>query len=636
MTTASPLKAASALPPDFFGAGDNSDYAEKYKNAQDAEQKLMAMLEKRNQTRMSPSMLALAGELLDPGRTGSFGEALGRGAKAYANMQGVEEKQLAENAMMESQLRNMQLERAQAGKMANMAAPFVQGLLGSQQPQADAAPPAQAEAAAPELEPLPEGVMNARSLAAAQGKQPMPAAPMPMATPTVAGAPKPDEGLPSSKSPTLMINNRPVNAQTIAGLKMVPATRSLAEGLEYAYNAKLGDMDREYKERTFKLDQDKFKLSQEQAARDAIKTQPDYYVDVTDPRNPKTVPLVRPGEPDVEISFPEFGGKKMMGPKDDLVMLRAARNAKDAAKVKEIYDRLQFGVRETPVGAPTTELPPPAKDVASSKAAEGKRESIAKTSGENQAKETQTFLANDSSNRDAVFTSARILKNAKDNPQLFGILKKPGLGTALASFIRDKGEAGDYAITKENLEDFLRKSNIKTTEKDLSKVAEMSSDLARLHFNFRKVLLQGQGTVSDREDASIAKVQGTISEPATFLINMAQLTGRKAQFDSDVAADLRKYRRATNNPDATLEEFRSDPTSTYNKLLSGYENWLTRTYKLPGGLTSQTSTSMAPISSSSLDAEIQRRGLNTGSKPPTPASVPPKPSRSTYNTMRGQ
>jgi hypothetical protein len=405
------------------------------------------------------------------------------------------------------------------------------------------------------------------------------------------------------QEPTVMINNRPVNARTIAGLKMVPATKAMGDALEFAYKDKLDQMDRAFKERQYKLEETK-------AARDAISTQPDYYIDKTDPKNPKVMPLVRQGEPDVEINFPEFGGKKLMGPKEDLVLLRGARTAKDPNKVKEIYDRLSMGVREPSL----TEAPPPASDVEASKARQAKTETVAKTSGEAQAKETQTFLQNDSANRETIFTSARILENAKKNPQMYGLLKKPGIGTALASFIRDRGEAGQYAITKENLEDFLRKANFKTTDEDLGEVAKMSSDLARLHFSFRKMLLQGQGTVSDREDMSIAKVQGTTSDPASFLINMAQLTGRRAQFDSDVAGEFRKYRRMPKNENATLEDFRSDPSSKYNKLLSGYENWLTRTYKLPGGLTQQTSTSMAPVSDSSLDAELERRGLNKKGK----------------------
>jgi hypothetical protein len=160
-----------------------------------------------------------------------------------------------------------------------------------------------------------------------------------------------------------MINNRPVNAKTIAGLKMVPATKAMGDALEFAYKDKLDQMDRDYKERQFKLESEKFDLSKTQAAREAIKTQPDYYVDTTDPKNPKVVPLIRQGEADVEINFPEFGGVKLMGPKEDLVMLRAARNAGDAPKVKQLYDRLRLGTREKT----TEETPPPASDVETSK-----------------------------------------------------------------------------------------------------------------------------------------------------------------------------------------------------------------------------------------------------------------------------
>jgi hypothetical protein len=606
MTTASPLKAASsALPPEFFGAEGDSDYAEKYQNAQNAEQKLMAMLEQRNESRLSPSMLALAGELLDPGRTGSFGEALGRGAKSYATMQGAEDKQLADNAMMQMQLRNMQLERAQQGQMAKMAAPFVNGLLNNQtESPVQLTQPA---AAAPVASRQGQSTITNPEAAAPEAETAI--APVPLATPTAATAPAADQNLPSLQEPTVMINNRPVNAKTIAGLKMVPATKAMGDALEFAYKDKLDQMDREYKERQYKLESDKFALSKEEAARSAIKVQPDYYVDTTDPKNPIVKPIIRQGEPDVSINFPEFGGVKMDGSKEDLVMLRAARAAKDAPKVKEIYDRLRYGVREPT--ATTSEAPSAAMDIEANKAAQAKREAVSKTTGETQAKETQTFLQNDSTNRETVFTASRILQNAEKNPQLYGILKKPGIGTALASFIKDRGDAGQYAITKENLEDFLRKANLKTTDEDLGEVAKMSSDLARLHFNYRKMLLQGQGSVSDKEDQGISKIQGTTSDPALFLINMAQLTGRRAQFDSDVAGAFRKYNK-TNGNNNTLEDYRSDPTSNYNKLLSGYENWLTRTYKLPGGLTPQTSTSVAPVSDSSLEAEIERRKKEKG------------------------
>lgn len=115
---ASALKSANLVAPEVLG-GEGSDYARKYAKAQEAEERLMELLERRNTNRLDMPMLALAGEMFDPGRTGSFGEALGRGAKAYAGAQLADEKDLRENAMMQMQL--AQLGASQALKRQALA-----------------------------------------------------------------------------------------------------------------------------------------------------------------------------------------------------------------------------------------------------------------------------------------------------------------------------------------------------------------------------------------------------------------------------------------------------------------------------------------------------------------------------------
>ena len=635
MATPSPLKAASALPPEFFG-GEDTDYAEKYQNARDAEQKLMDMLAKRNESRLSPSMLSLAGELLDPGRTGSFGEALGRGAKSYAAAQGAETKELAENAMMQMQLRNMQLERAQANKMANMAGPMIRDFLSPGAPEAAASSPQ--AVAPPAKKELPKIATDATSLAALQGKLPpeeMPATgqdgtqvppvaqPMPVAKPTVlapqgATIPPVAEG-----APTLMINNRPVNPKIIAGLQMVPATKAMGDALEKAYNMQIKDRELQFKAsedaraaEKLKIDQAIETRNQAKEKRDvtefergAFKTTPWGYIDQTDPKKPVPVYVPNPGEPDLEIRFPEFNGEQLMGSRADLLRLREARENKDREGVEAIYNFLKFGVQGTPKdkaeNAGQMSVSEKKIDV------EGKTASVKKTA-EIEAQETADFLKNEGTNRDTIFTAARIIKNASENAGMYGLLKKPGIGTALMQFARDQGEQGTFAFTKDNVENALRLANVNTKDMDMVKVAEMSSDLARLHFGFRKSLLEKQGQVSDMEDRGIRKIQGTISEPAQYLIGMAQLTGRKAQYDTELAAGLRKYRR--DNKGATLEDFRSDPKSGYNKILSTYENWIMKTYKLPKGLTPQTDTKpankgAAALSNENLDAILKKRGI---------------------------
>lgn len=516
----SPLKAVGALEPSFFGLEPGSDYAERYKEAKDAEARLMEMLEQRNQQILSPSMLALAGELLDPGKTGSFGEALGRGAKSYAAMQGQEEKQLQENAMMRMQLANMRLENAGQAQMANMAKPLVQRLMGGQQQ-----PPAAGGAA------------------------------------------------PAGAAPTLNIGGYDVNPDTIAAMKMIPSMKNIADALEAQYKLKL----------------------------EAVGSQPGF---IFDKLTGKVTPVTAPGGADVEIRFPEKEGKTLLGSPEDLIALREARNKGDIEGIDRIWNKLKYGAlgapkpAEAPAAGGTAEPAAPTREGAPTVQEKRERdlraEKVASVSAEAQAQETSKFLKDDSTNRESAFTAARILKNAQESPQMYGILKQPGVGTALASFIRDRGEAGQFMITKEAVEDFLRKSNFDTTKEDMTQVAKMASDLARLHFNFRRTYFSGsgQGAVSDREDSGIAKIMGTPSDTPEFLMSMAQLTGRRAQFDVDVANGLRAYQK-DKGLNKTLEDYRRD-SPDYKRLLTSYENWLTKTFDLPSGTTPETRAQSAP------------------------------------------
>jgi hypothetical protein len=566
--TQSTLKAAGALEPSFFGASDDSDYALKYKEAKEAEKKLSDLLQQRNESRVSPSMLALAGELLSPGQTGSFGEAIGRGAKAYGATQGLEDKQLQENAMMQMQLKNMQLENAQGQQFSNIAKPFIQDLLGT---GSGAGAPPRIQGAAPKPMPLATpGSTGAPSTPAASGTSPQ-------AVPRPEGA--------STQSPTITINGRQVNPTIIAGLKMLPATKAIGEAFEFAY-------DKAMKEREFQ--------------QSGYKVQPDYIVNTNTldaEGKPQVIPIIKKGEADVEIRFPEIGGKVFMGSKEDLMEVREARSKGDMKGVQTVIDRLQYGAKRPTTSLSSGKAPTDGTlDVQAQKEAAIRAEKVAAGTAENEVKDTAEMLKNESTNRESTFIAARIIKNASQNSKMYGILKEPGLGPALTNFIKERGNSIETAnITKENLENFLRQNKADVTRFDLTKVAEMSSDLARLHFNYRKVLLQGQGQTSDREDAGVAKIQGTPSDTPEFLIGMAQLVGRRAQFDVDVADQFRKYRRIEGRG-KTLEDFKSDPSSSYKKILTGYENWLTKTYNLPQGLTPETTPAQGAITIESIRA----------------------------------
>jgi len=506
--------------------GSDPEYAAKLRSVKDAEGVLADMLRKRTEEpNLSPSMLAAAGELFDPGRTGSFGEGFGRAIKSYSAAKQMEDKQAADNAMMRYQMERMGLESAQTGAALKM---------------------------------------------------------LPQSGATVGGTGAAGQG----GAPTINIRGTPVNPEFIRN--MMIANPKLGEALKAEYEMTLA----------------------------AMGSQPGFLYNRL---NGQVTPVTAPGGPDVEIRFPEKTNDKgtpvLLGSQEDLIALREARNKSDLPAIDKIFNKLRFGATGAPAAAGAAPADgtqrPPASTVQQSKATEAQTQATATKTGESQATDTQKFLETEPTSRESKFTALRIIKNANDNPQLYGLLKKPGIGYALASFAKEKGEnAADSSkatFTKENIEDFLRKSDFDTKDIDMLAVSQMASDLARLHFNFRKTM-RGEGSISDREDMGVAKVIGSTSDPAAQLIAMAQLTGRRNDFDLDVMKGLRAYRKSENNAAKTLEEFRSTPE--YDKLVNGYENWLTKTFKLG----EMPSSAPAPTSAAKNPFEAEREARNKAKK----------------------
>lgn len=506
--------------------GSDPEYAAKLRSVKDAEGVLADMLRKRTEEpALSPSLLAAAGEFFDPGRTGSFGESLGRATKSYASAKQLEDKQAADNAMMRYQMERMGLESAQTGAALKM---------------------------------------------------------LPQSGATVGGTGAAGQG----GAPTINIRGTPVNPEFIRN--MMIANPKLGEALKAEYEMNLA----------------------------AIGSQPGYMYNKL---NGQITPVTPPGGPDVEIRFPEKttdkGTPVLLGSQEDLIALREARNKSDLPTIDKIFNKLQFGATGAPTAAgaaPANVAPrPPASTVQQSKATEAQTQAASTKTGESQAADTQKFLETEPTSRESKFTALRIIKNANENAQMYGLLKKPGIGYALASFAKEKGEtaadASKAMFTKENIEDFLRKADFDTKDVDMLAVSQMASDLARLHFNFRKTMLVGQGSVSNMEDAGVARVIGSTSDPAAQLISMAQLTGRRNDFDLDVMKGLRAYRKAEGNS-KTLEDFKSTPQ--YDKLVNGYEGWLSKTFNL--GETAPSAP--APTAGAKNPFEAEREARNKAKK----------------------
>jgi hypothetical protein len=109
------MATAGALPNIAPGASTDPEYQKEYF---DALNQALQSLERRNE----PNMLNVAGAFLAPGRTGSFGEALGNAASVVGKQQEEQETRAPAIAQMRAQLAGQKFEVAKQNKAIDMVA----------------------------------------------------------------------------------------------------------------------------------------------------------------------------------------------------------------------------------------------------------------------------------------------------------------------------------------------------------------------------------------------------------------------------------------------------------------------------------------------------------------------------------
>ena len=109
------MATTGALPTIQSGASLDPKYQQEYF---DAMNQALESLQKRQE----PNLLNVAGAFLNPGRTGSFGEALGNAASVMGKQQEEQEARAPQIAQMRAALAGQQFEVAKQGKAMQMAA----------------------------------------------------------------------------------------------------------------------------------------------------------------------------------------------------------------------------------------------------------------------------------------------------------------------------------------------------------------------------------------------------------------------------------------------------------------------------------------------------------------------------------
>lgn len=522
-----------AIPPEALGGDDL--YAQQYAKSMEAEQKLMDLLEQKRNQSLSPSWLTFAGEMLDPGRTGSFGEALGRAARGYAAGQQIEQKQALEDAAMMMQLQQMKLDRA----MRAQGAKALQSLGG-------------------EHVDLTEG-----------------------------------ETPPGASGPALRVQGKMVTPDDISNIMY--ANPELGKALEIGYRLKL----------------------------ETLKAQPGW---VFDAASGKFIPA--PGQEPKPEPVPEISGTLLMPP-SDAQKLRDARSRGDAKAVYQIIDMYQKGIGPRPapvvkppvveapaVEAPVVEAPAADMTIEGRQVKTAKEKAAAEKFAGMQAESTAKFLEQANEQRLAHAAAADTINILAKNPKIVGYLNKPGVGNAIWGFIQDtlrvragSGQTGmDINVSGADVQTALMKvdPNLKLTEKDLTDLGILTSNLARLELGLRRTRPPGEGSLSNIEGQPYKDIVGNRYDTSAALMRKMKLAARQFEYDMDVADAFRKFdEKAGGNK--TLEDFRR--SKEYTRLSNDYDKWLNEKMGIPFRKSQSGGRPSLSLPDQEVIDEAKRRGL---------------------------
>jgi hypothetical protein len=486
--------------------------------------RLMSSLDRRKNQTFDPVMLRAAQGFLAPTKNGSFGESLGNVAGGVAEEQ-------AKQQLQDEQVGKMQLELGQKLydlKRQSAAQEMLGSSLGGKKPTIAQAPMATAPTTSAPIGGTPLPVGQAQT---SQTNQ------VPTDVQQAVSAIK--------QNPNIM-DELTMTPQIVAAISTLdPALGKIAESVLNSQMKKIEIMQKRY---NTNAQGDVFDTFTGEMIKKGART-----VEVNSPYDP---------DPDRAIKMPA-----------DLV---DQYNQLDFSNNKAVNTWLkQHGLGAYAIGAegaPTGEtvsLGAPTAKTKSEKDLENKitekREGAKIDEDVKQKKALQD--AADASME--VKNSARTIYNYAENPKTtntFGILSKPGIGPAILSAIESGVTVGNYNVGISALPDIIRKA--KGSQDDINAALAVAPKLAQLELGYRRMFLQGQGSVSNMEGQVVAKLGPTMADTPKIVMLKSEMITARATFDEQNSNRYQKW--LEKNPNGYVEQYKHSPS--YVELQNHYEN----------------------------------------------------------------
>ena len=177
---------------------------------------------------------------------------------------------------------------------------------------------------------------------------------------------------------------------------------------------------------------------------------------------------------------------------------------------------------------------------------------------------------------DRADTASRINAIAEADPEMFGVLSKPGAVSSIGVLLRDGIKVGTHGqIALPSIEDMVRRNQKGVTPEKLSRAREMDGYLRRVELDFSSAF-KGQGAVSDNERKIVQAIAGSTSDPADLLRKKAAWLANSAQKDKDMKAAWEKF-TATYGDNVQYSRFERSPAA--KQVTAAYEDRLRKQFE---------------------------------------------------------
>jgi hypothetical protein len=503
-------------------------------------EKLMRALDTRRNMPFDPVMMRVAGALLSPTKTGSFGESLG-----YAATAGTEEaeKQAARGvdlAKMEFELGQKKLEQQKAMDALKMRMQFFN------QPQGALPQAAQPQVAQP--------LTNVPMASTPEAPAVMPREAAPAAAPTF------QRRMPTGMQGLLMAESDPElykylseeDKRTLEELKFglqQRETESKERVTVESGGVKISMPKSDYDKMTSAIEKGDFATAEKVYTKHGLefpfaKDKEGTYRRRTAVDIARETELAKGVKPE-KFYIRELGGTFEMLP-SDYAEYRAAKKAggKDLqAWLNEFSGKTEPSVKPTARAEPVSQAP---KSV-TQRETEAKRGEAFAVKGAEKTIEMDEQMANVANTGAETQRSANTILNIINDPKYSGAqgyFSQPGFKNALVTFLKEGVRVGDFNVGMPSFGEALKKIGMSPDE--VNAEALLFQKYGNLQLMVSK-LQQGQGSVSNYERTVFEKIGGSIDSPLIAMQSAMNALRARSVFDQRNAESYMKWR--DRNPD---------------------------------------------------------------------------------------